>query len=389
MPPKVLFFPVDNGDMSLIELENEQTILIDTNIRKDADDPKDKTPNVIAMLKERLKRDKEGRLYVDVFLLSHPDEDHCLGISRHFHFGKPEDITEDKIFIHEIWSSPMIFRRAQKKEGWTMSADASVFQAEAKRRLKLFRANGYQVGGPGDRIKILGEDEGDKTADLESTAIMAKAGDQIIIVNEQQNHGMTARLLAPQHPSEVVEEEETLSKNNSSVIIQFSIGCRSTPNACLFLTGGDAEVAIWECLWKMYKDTGWFNYNLLQTPHHCSWHSLSYDSWKDCPDPEPSPTAISALSQALPGALIIASCKPIHDDDNDPPCIGAKRIYKNITDNVSGQFLCTGEYPSSSAPDLMEIEITQNGPLEPKKRKDIAPTIISTGAVGRQPLAHG
>jgi hypothetical protein len=68
-----------------------------------------------------------------------------------------------------------------EKEGWTMSADASVFQAEAKRRLKLFRANDYQVGGPGNRIKILCEDEGDKTADLESTAIMAKAGDQIIM----------------------------------------------------------------------------------------------------------------------------------------------------------------------------------------------------------------
>jgi hypothetical protein len=59
MSPKVLFFPVDNGDMSLIELENEQTILIDTNIRKDADDPNDKTPDVIAMLRKRLKRDKK------------------------------------------------------------------------------------------------------------------------------------------------------------------------------------------------------------------------------------------------------------------------------------------------------------------------------------------
>ena len=67
------------------------------------------------------------------------------------------------------------------------------------------------------------------------------------------------------------------------------------------------------------------SYDILQTPHHCSWHSLSYDSWSEKgEDAEICRDALDALSQARGGATIIASSNPIKDDDNDPPCIRAK-----------------------------------------------------------------
>jgi hypothetical protein len=62
--------------------------------------------------------------------------------------------------------------------------------------------------------------------------------------------------------------------------------------------------------------------------HHTitSWHSLSYDSWSELgEDAEVSESARNALSQTRTGAVIIASSRPIEDDDNDPPSMRAKR----------------------------------------------------------------
>src|ERR1700676_2718207 len=101
------FFPVGNGDMALLTLESGRTILIDVNIRAAADDEDDaETIDVAKLLKARLERDAERRLYVDAFLLTHPDEDHCRGLTRHFHLGPQEDWSkkDDKILIREMWS---------------------------------------------------------------------------------------------------------------------------------------------------------------------------------------------------------------------------------------------------------------------------------------------
>ena len=163
MNAKITFFPVDNGDMTLVELESGRTILIDTNIRAAADDPDDPTRDVAKDLRDRLKRDDQGRLYVDVFLLSHPNQDHCSGLDKHFHLGKPEDHSGDKIFIREIWSSPLIFRRASKNH--TLCQDAKKFNTEAKRRVTRYRESGLSITD-GDRIQILGRDENGKTDDL-------------------------------------------------------------------------------------------------------------------------------------------------------------------------------------------------------------------------------
>ena len=112
----ISFFPVGNGDMTLVELESGRKILVDLNIRAAADDPDDETPDVAEMLRGRLKRDTEGRRYVDTLLVSHPDKDHCTGLREHFHLGPPDEWSAraDKIFIREIWSSPMVFRRASR-----------------------------------------------------------------------------------------------------------------------------------------------------------------------------------------------------------------------------------------------------------------------------------
>ena len=165
MTATITFFPVGNGDMTLITLADasETKILVDCNIRDTADDPDDATRDVAQDLRARLKRDARGRPYVDAFLLSHPDQDHCNGLPEHFHLGDPVDYPDDKkpdsekrIFIRELWSSPMVFRRASNEH--PLCDDAKAFNAEARRRVKVNRDKAFTGIDAGNRILILGED---------------------------------------------------------------------------------------------------------------------------------------------------------------------------------------------------------------------------------------
>ena len=92
MAATITFFPVDCGDMTLIQLESGRTILIDINIRAVTDGVRD----VAKDLRDRLDTDAKGYPYVDVMLLSHPDQDHCRGLVEHFHLGPLADYKKPK-----------------------------------------------------------------------------------------------------------------------------------------------------------------------------------------------------------------------------------------------------------------------------------------------------
>ncbi|MQB12339.1 metallohydrolase [Agrobacterium sp. ICMP 6402] len=395
MTAQTTHFKVGNGDMTLIETGDGHSVLVDINIRAAADDPKGDAPDVAAQLKGRLKRDEHGRRYVDAFLLTHPDNDHCRGLQKHFHLGPLDNWNEkdDKIVIREMWSSPIVFRRASSQH--SLCDDAKAWAAEARRRVRHFRANGHAYEG--DKIKILGEDVGGKTDDL--TEILVKGGDVFHTICGVTDATFGAHLLAPLLASDD-EEAEFLSKNNSSVVINLSLGKIDLSNPTYYLLGGDAEVGIWERMWNKYgEDPSVFQYDILVAPHHCSWHSLSWDSWSECgEDAEVSEDARKALGQPLSGATIVASSKEILDDEADPPCIRAEREYKSILKPVTGTFTCLGELKGNEP---LEFELTSSGGPKQKDRKVTsnltAPAILglagaaagSSSALGAQPFKHG
>lgn len=383
MARRASHFRVDNGDMTLIELESGRRILVDINIREAADDEDDDTPDVGAQLRKRLDdlgRDGNGRLYVDVFLLSHPDADHIRGLKKHFHLGDPSTWSKfaDKIIIREQWSSPIVFRRASKNHA--LCEDACEWSSEARRRVKKFRDDG--VLSDGNRIVIMGEDIDGKTDDL--AAILVRTDELFSKICGASDGSFEARLLAPM-PAVDDKEEEVLTKNNSSVILRLDIKVSSVTKA-RYLIGGDAGVAIWEKVWERNKDrSARLEYDVLIAPHHCSWRSLSYDSWSEKGEKakvcEP---ARNALGQARDGALVVASSKPIKDDKDDPPCIRAKREYLDILDPVKGEFKCVSD---GSGDKPLEIEVVSAGPRV--KRAAFATSLSVGTGIGSQPLAHG
>ena len=389
MTASITFFPVGNGDMTLITFDNGQKLLADLHVRKAADDVDDDTPDVMADLRGRLTRDEKGRLFVDGFLLSHPDKDHICGLETHFHLGPPDewDEDDDKILIREMWSSPVVFRRASKDH--VLCDDAKAWAKEARRRVALYRESGTATV-EGDRIQIMGEDDGGKTDDI--LAIVVKADGVVTKLNRVASGTFEGRLLAPIPHNDDEELDELLGKNLSSVVLRFSIRGGGILDKCRFLTGGDAEVAIWERLWGKHGayQVDSLSYDILQAPHHCSWHSLSYDSYSNYGEnAEVCDDARSALAQIRKGAIVVASSKAIDPDEADPPSDRAKREYISIVDGKSDRFICVADVWEDEERSL-QYEITSSGITKVvKSAAKAAVSALGIGATAAQARAHG
>lgn len=302
-----------------------------------------------------MNTDEDGRPYVDVFVLTHPDADHITGFNTMFHTGDPEDWSDksNKIIINEIWSSPRVFRRATAKGANgnnPLCDDAKVFNREAKRRVQLYRDGGY-IGGAGNRIILLSSDEDGKTDDIPH--IVADLFTSFARMSGIDDGSLNAFLLAPADKQEVAEDEEELSKNNSSAIIRFDLSNAiydanygyDVSYTHSFLIGGDAEVKCWEVLHDKLEAAGQLNelaYDVLLAPHHCSWRSLSNDSESNCDDPKLNKSAHAALSKANKNAVVLCSSQEF--GEKTPPSQLARDEYEKILkDNDGYKFYAVAE----------------------------------------------
>lgn len=368
--PSIEFFPVGNGDMILITTKNNKKILIDCYRRSGAN-----YNYVEERLRRRLDTDEDGRLFVDVFVLTHPDADHISGFDTMFHTGDPDSWNDksNKIIIHEIWSSPRVFRRATSKNANgnnKLCDDAVKFNTEAKRRVNLYREEG-KVGEKGNRILILSSDEDGKTDDIKK--IVADIYTSFHDKSGIDDDSIGTFLLGPADKQEVAEAEEELTKNKSSAIIRFDLGntIYDKEYTHSFLVGGDAEVKCWEVLHDKLKDNDCLdelNYDVLLAPHHCSWRSLSNDSESECEDPKLNKSAHAALSRAKENAVILSSSQEFGKDTKTPPSKLARQEYEKILKDKD-RFLAVAEegVDSDENPNSLMITFSTGTPKKVTK----------------------
>jgi hypothetical protein len=319
--PAITFFPVRNGDTTLIRLGDGAFIVVDCNITKASqDDDDEERYDVHDHLVRAVGKDDEIP-FVDAFLLTHPDQDHCRGFQDVFYAGDPEDYAEKNrkdglIRIDELWFSPRVF---VEFEG-DLCDDAKAFKDEADRRLKLHQDGSSSANERGNRLRIVGYTAQEDLADLEDLRVAA--GEVTSTLNGTERDGFSAFIHAP---FERDTDDEEGDRNDTSVVWQLRFDVDGEERACLVLMGGDAGHRVWKRIWErsVVEDLEW---DLMLAPHHCSWSFFNDTPQEE--NTEPQGTSLEVLRQGREGAVVVASCKPIKKSDSNPPHAAAAEVYR-------------------------------------------------------------
>jgi len=327
-------YPVGNGDTLLVSLSDNQYLMIDCKIDNDAA-TNDEKFDVKEDLLSVLPKDADGHHHLDTFILTHPDNDHCAGFKDTFFCDDPANYDKDAkernaIIIDELWFSNTLFERFKDP----LSAAAKNFKAEAKRRKDLFKNNPEKAKLAGNRIILIDFKDDCKDEGFES--IIVEPGTSTNLINQVTKSDFSIFVHGPfKTPT-----SDSQDRNETSVIMQLRFASGSDQMAALAFVAGDADYNRFKRLLDERDDES-IEWDLLLAPHHCSWTFFNMTPQEEFPEPQDS--AIEYLSRQRGDGIIIASCKEIVDDEDNPPHHAAKEEYIGQIDG--DDFYCTGDDP--------------------------------------------
>ena len=350
----IKYYPVGNADCTLIKLDNGKTIIVDCQILADLTDGHGKQVmfDVKADLLKELHKDAEGRPYVDLFISTHPHDDHCKGFAGNFYHGDvvyyDKNKNKDEIIIEDLWITP----RGLNND---LSAPAEDIRKEAKRRRKLYDDDENFNGSKGNYLRIIGYDK-DKEFDSRYCYVPGKL---VTTVHEASLSWLEMFIHAP-FKEDVETSKKYDDKNVTSIVVQFSFKIDGyTGYKSRVLMGGDAEHEIWQHILDNNTDEEKLKWTIFLAPHHCSWSFFNDSDNKE----EIKPSAEAILDKQIGNsAHIIASSNEIKDDNNNPPCYEAKQQYIKKLKSGSSHFLNTDTHSKvGNIPQPIVFKITANG----------------------------
>ena len=342
MADKITFFPVGNGDMTLIKFQNGTNILIDCNIRKSASEDDDQF-DCKKYLFENLPVHIDDIRYIDAFILTHHDNDHCRGTEEYFYFGDPDDISDDeRILIKELIVAPKLLTTKE-----SINDDAKKIRKEAKRRLKLYDENQNTFSKDGNRIQIIGY-----STDLKDYInIMTVAGESITRINGKRMADYEFFVLGPIKKD---NDDENAEINDTSIVLKISFKFINDGKTIVIILGGDETCDNWVDIINKNED---LTFDILLAPHHCSWHAISNE---DTHTGKVHETISQFFENSKDKAHVISSSKPIKRNNDNPPSYRAKNEYlKHLEDE--NRFFCLGEYPEEEDNKPLILDISKQG----------------------------
>lgn len=330
----LVFWPVGNGDSTTIVVDSKTYLQVDLNHFENTDDDDGANWAIVDELVERLPR-IDGKPYLSVFVLTHPDQDHCRGFPQ----------LLDEIDIGELWFTPRVFREYKKD----LSDDAECFKEEAERRVKkTIEAKGDP--GAGNRIRVFGYsdllDEDEFNGFPEDRLVIP--GNEVTTIGEKdRSDEFRAFVHAP------FKDDDAGERNDTSLAMQITLYNGNQQLRALLL--GDLSYPIINRIFNVSEvdDLAW---NVLLAPHHCS-KSAMY--WKDeeGDEEELKEDIVEAMDKAsLEPNRIISSSNSVpasNKPGDNPPHAKAKSQYESITDS----FLCTMDQSEPIVADLGDDKI--------------------------------
>lgn len=344
---KITFFPLGNADCCKIDLSDGRKMLFDFADCRDKGDKNDQRIDLAKTLRNDLKSAK--RNYFDVVAFSHGDMDHIKGSSDFFYLEHAQKYqSHERIKINELWvPAAMIIEEGSKEE-------TRILRSEARYRLK--RGKGIRVFSRPEKLREWLEGEG---IDLEDRAHLITDAGKLVPGFNKDSDGVEFFV----HSPFAVREDDTLvDRNEGALILQAVFKCDTRETAFLIIGDTTHEVLTDIVNVTRYHDRDErLRWDIYDIPHHCSYLALSDEKGEH--KTEPWEKVKWLLEQGQRGGLLVSCSKPIPDkyDDDQPPHRQAANYYKEIADNIDGEFRVTMEYPDVSNPSQMEIRIDRFG----------------------------
>jgi beta-lactamase superfamily II metal-dependent hydrolase len=315
----ITFWPVGTGDSTTISVSKDVFIQVDIRQLAASEDDEDPRTPVVDRLIGVLPK-KDGKPYLAVFVLTHPDKDHCLGFA---------DLLK-KTRIGEIWMTPRVFDEYHAD----LCDDASAFKKEAERRAKLMIEKQGAVAS-GDRLRIVGWTDtlkSDPYIGFPESALSVPGHEITVLDGVDYQDSFRAFIHAP------FKDDAESERNDTSLGMQVTLS--QGEYRCRVLLLGDLSYPIVKRIFEL-SDAEDLRWDIFLAPHHCS-KSVMY--WKD--DGEEEETLRQDVLDVIESAaesdgVIVASCDPVpasNKDGDNPPHSIAKARYEEIA-----EFLCTGD----------------------------------------------
>ena len=380
MKHSIKFYPVGNGDCDLITIGGaNKKMMFDCNFRQKAEDDNDEMYDVLGdLLDNELTTKKCGLPFLDAFLLTHPDQDHCRSFADKFYLGDTDAVSQSakddkKILIGELWYSPPVFEELTGD----LNADAKAFKKEAKRRMDLYKSDSKKADKDGNRIRIIGWTDNPDLKGLEDRIVTP--GNTISIINGSSCRYFEMFIHAP-----FKDDIEGEDRNMTSIAAQlrFKSDKNSTDIARVFF-GGDTEWRVIERIMKETTDDDYLKWDLMEAPHHCSYKFFADDRENDA-----NQASLDFLEKSEDGAFVVSSSKVVKKNSDNPPCQKAKNRY---TDRVGeSNFFCTsGEKEDDTGePIVFDIEDGEVA-LHEDEKKEKESCAASVAARDTKPHYYG
>jgi hypothetical protein len=347
---KLTFYPLGNADCCRMDLANGKKLLFDYADTRCKDNKDDKRTDLLVELRKDLNAAR--RTNYEVVAFSHLDKDHICGSSEFFYLEHDKKYQSgDRIRIDEMWVPAAVI--IEDKE--TLGEEHAVIQKEARHRLR--NKKGIRVFSRPELLRGWLEKQ---SVTLDEVRHLITDAGQTVPGFTREEDGV--EFFAHSPFAKRLDECEVVDRNCDSLVLQVIFDDYGTETKVIM--GADTRYDVIE---DMVDVTRWhgreerLEWDVFKLPHHCSYTALGPDKGKDKTEPTPNVKWLFE-DQGREGAIIISTSDPIPAEDTEqPPHRQAAKYHEDNVVGKAGEFLVTMQFPSTSKPEPLVIEISGLG----------------------------
>jgi hypothetical protein len=357
----VTFYPVGNGDTSLIETKNVKFILMDFYQRPNSTDSTKPEFHVDAALRAKLAA--AGRDYFDVVAFTHADLDHINGSTEFFHLEHAKKYQGDgRIFIKELWVPAAMLLEIEDNNSEV--EEFIVWGREARHRLK--NKTGIKVFSNPEGLTDLITRWGMPVDDLAEFIIDAGT---VLDTFNLEHDGVEFFIHSP-FMQRCDESGADIKRVKNSAALVFNVRFNTEGQIYDYLAIGDATACVLDdivTITQLKNRPDRLQWDLLNIPHQCTYLALADIGNKSIYTTEPTAKVKELLNMGKKGSYMICSSEAFKSGTEaeaaiHPPHIQARRTYEAYLKAVGGrEFIVTGEHGDMKQPVPVVVQIQKSG----------------------------